>query len=51
VLLEDFPGDRFVLSEDDAACFVAEAGHHLDVPDEVGRGYRINTHGVTPYLT
>ena len=33
---EDFAGDAFVLAEDGAARFVAEAGHHFGVADEVG---------------
>ena len=36
VLLQDFAGDALVLAEDRAAALVAEAGHHLRVPDEVG---------------
>jgi hypothetical protein len=33
---EGVAGDGFVIAEDGAACFVAEAGHHLGVADKVG---------------
>ena len=36
VRLQHFARDPLVLAEDGAAAFVAEAGHHLGVADEVG---------------
>src|SRR6266536_5173613 len=36
VVFEDVPGDRFVLAQHVPATFVAEAGHHFGVPNEVG---------------